>query len=1176
MDLHVRLFDDLRVTGDAADAPLALRPRARRLLAYLLLHRQRPLARERIAFTLWPDIPEPRALAAQRRALSELRAALSAVSARGEWLLVSDTTLQWNPAATCQVDIDLFEQDATKGTPAALYRAVELYAGDLLATWEDEWLAAERERLRRLQLEALHRLATHHRALGEYETAASFARRALDMEPLSERNHRNLIALLYLCGDRATALTAYDRLAHLLEDEYGVGPMEETRALREAIARGEPLPAINGAGATAPPEPTTLPLVIGREHELENLGALWEAASTGDGALVAVSGAAGVGKSTLLRACAAHFVGDDEQALTGYCYEFEQALPYQGILETLRAHAAALRHSALAPAHRAALAQLAPDLVGAAAPPVDGSEQLTADPRPQLFEALWQAFLTLGRGRPLLLVIEDVHWAAESTLDWLAYVAPRLSAVPVLLAITYRTEELDPDRPLARLTRRLARAANIQTLDLRPLSRAAHHELVVRLSGLPEATVAPLAEQLFLETAGNPLFLHEIVRALIETGQLAVRDGRWTGAAIEASGDARLPLPESVRALVDARLERLMPESRTFIQIAAVAGRIFAYDIIPHAAGWQEETALRALDDILARGFIEQQALPGDFRFIHHLIQEAIYAGMSAPRRRFWHRRLAEALQQLRTDDAGSLAYHLSRAGEDDRARVYYALAADRARQSAALEDAAAYYDAALERWPADDQAGRARLLDRLGQCRWVLGDLAAALEAFEAARGLYAALDNQLRLGDTERAIGRVHWERSDREASLRHYHRALAILEQEPESVELARTISALSQMHMLASELAPAVAWGERALELAERLGAEDVAIHAALNVGIALTSLHAAERGLALMHSSAARARAAGLPHDAMRAELNLGEQYFSMGRFAEAREHYDALLDEARRVRSDFFTGIALRGLVQLLWLTGQWAEALRYRQELLGWLRSAAPSNLAVVWASRILGTLHNDLGQPKLARAALERDLTTARAAAELQTTAPHLAELARAYASLGRDADAARVIAELLGWLGPSAEIVFDAIPAALIACHWLAARPEPERLDGLLICHAWLAGAERQLQTPETRAALTESDGLRLLASDSPAAATAPLRDAASGWEALGRPLDRVRALGTLANALERATQPAEARAARDRALALYDALAERLTDPELNAAFLNSRQVLSLRAGADRRP
>jgi tetratricopeptide (TPR) repeat protein len=206
---------------------------------------------------------------------------------------------------------------------------------------------------------------------------------------------------------------------------------------------------------------------------------------------------------------------------------------------------------------------------------------------------------------------------------------------------------------------------------------------------------------------------------------------------------------------------------------------------------------------------------------------------------------------------------------------------------------------------------------------------------------------------------------------------------------------------------------------------------------------------------------------------------------------------------------------------------------------------------------------IHNDLGEADLARTTLERDLAAARDAAELQTTVPHLAELARAYVALGRDADAAGMIQELLDWVDRFTHAQSDCTIPLLVACRWFAAQTALDR-DAVQASVERLRSADQRLGTVETRAALAEGTGLFRLASDAPLQAAEQFQRAATGWESLGRPHDQARALDALGDALRRAGHDAAAGAAFDRARAIHDALASQLADPALRASFLNVRR------------
>jgi DNA-binding SARP family transcriptional activator len=1164
MTLHLRLFGQLQAADASGAVVRVARPRAQRLLGYLLLHRRQSLTREHVAFVLWPDSPEDEAVGTLRRALSDLRISLAAAGP-GDWIVPAGGALRWNRDAPCWIDVDEFERLVRQATPAALHRAVDLYAGDLLVDWVDEWVVAERDRLRDLQVTALRQLVAHHRALGDYAAAGGLARRALALDPLAEAIYRELMALHYQSGDRGAALAEYDRLRRRLREELDVEPMAATEAVRAAILQGAPLPADPAAaGGPAPPRPDRAPppAPVGREAELAQLGALWERAADGHGRLVIVSGEAGVGKSHLARALTDHVVARGGLALVGHCYEFERALPYGAVVEMLRSAAPLLRHADLAPAHRAALARLAPDVLGVAGPPAAESEAPATDLRAQLFEALWQACLALARQQPVLLVVEDAHWAAESTLDWLTYVSPRLPAGRLLVTITYRADEIGSEHALARLRQRLARDGAVATFTLKPLSRDAHRELVARLSGLPAADAEPVADRLFEETGGNPFFLHELARGLTEAGHLAVHGGRWTGPLVDAAAGAAVPLPASLRDAINARIDRLAETSRQFIRAAAVAGRVFDFEIVQRVGDWADEPALTALEDLLARDLIRQGEAHGDYTFTHHLVQEALYAALAPPRRVAWRRRLVGALEVLRPDDIEALAHHSAEAGDHERARAYYRQAGDRAWRLLAPREAAAHYRAALDRWPATDGAGRAALLRKHAECLWLTGALAEAMAALDAARSAFAALGDREGAGAAERLIGRIYWELGRREESLRHYQRALTILEAGSESPELARAVGGIAQMHLVAFAFDETIAWGERALALAERLDVSDVIVDALNNLGVARTATGDPERGLAMLRESLERALALGLAHEATRAYCNLGELLIGEDRDAEARATFEAMLTFVQRAHAVKDGGWPLIWLAHLEWRAGEWAGGLARRRQYRDWARAAPASRRAHVWACSIFGRIDNDLGQAASARQLLEQELAAARDVAELQITAPFLGQLARAYALLGLDDEARTIAEEMLAWIDQSPYPQRDCTPLILWASRWFAGQPGGAAIAAARACVARLERAAAEFGNRETDGALAEGRGAVLLAAGDHARAADQFRAAVADWTASERPCDRARALVSLAGALSAAGDHAAAREAGEPARALVDALAAQLDDATLKRSFLDS--------------
>ncbi|RPJ26731.1 MAG: hypothetical protein EHM33_10490, partial [Chloroflexi bacterium] len=735
MTFEVRLFGYLQMQPDQP-ADSVLRPRAKRLLVYLLLHKKNSIPRKNLAFTLWPDMNETESLGMLRRALSDLRAGLPGSE---EWVVIARDKITWNASASIWLDVEAFEDQIRKADSESLLRAIELYTGDLLVDMDEEWLTPVRERYRQMQFETLRKLTAHYQHLREYVTALELVRRALQLEPLSELVYQDRIRLLALVGDRASALAEYERLKSMLERELGVEPMEETCTLVDMIKRGESLLGDEEVSRVASPLYQIPPRLVGRENETVKLTGLWENTVRGQGSLTIVCGEAGVGKSHLVRNLAYQISRRGGLPLIGHCYEFENALPHQPIVEALRPAAHLIRTLTLSSAHRATLARFLPDAFEIEEPAEMG---LSPDElRLELFEAVLQSFILLSQRQPVLLIIEDMHWASESVLDWLTFITPRLHDERMLVVVTYRTDEINIQHALPRLARRFEREDIVTIIPLQRLSREANREWVMHLSGIDKPKANILSDRLFTETAGNPFFLQEIVRGMIETGEIQVEEGKWSGAFVQDAEDADVPLPESLRETILARTARLSEMARTFLQAAATAGRTFQYDIVSLAGGWAEGVSLDALDDLRERGFLRESETHGGFVFAHHLMREAIYANLTPPRRASWHRKLADAIHSCKPDDYEVIAYHYIAAGERQLGMEYSLKAAKRDESLYAYEDASLHLRTALDLLKEGEQGEMRRtLLEMLADNYRLTRQSLDAISAYESALELWRA----------------------------------------------------------------------------------------------------------------------------------------------------------------------------------------------------------------------------------------------------------------------------------------------------------------------------------------------------------------------------------------------------------------------------------------------------
>jgi DNA-binding SARP family transcriptional activator len=324
--------------------------RAESLLAYLLLHRDAPQPRQRLAFLLWPDSTERQAQTNLRKVLHNLRRAVPEVVRLIE---VGPRTLQWRTDAPLWLDVAQFEQALAEGR---LEDAVETYAGELLEGRYDDWLQDERERLAGLHLEALERLAHQHESSLRWADAIRCAERLIAHDPLREESHRLLIRLCQAAGDRSRAVRAYHVCAATLERELGIEPSQVTRALYESL----------GAVATAAPTARARAPLVGRVDEQARLTAAWRAAAAGHAQLALVSGEAGVGKTRLIDELRATV---NAVTVEARAYPAEGPLAYGVAAGWLRSQPVAGRLARLAPPLLTELTRLLPDLAAHAPPP---------------------------------------------------------------------------------------------------------------------------------------------------------------------------------------------------------------------------------------------------------------------------------------------------------------------------------------------------------------------------------------------------------------------------------------------------------------------------------------------------------------------------------------------------------------------------------------------------------------------------------------------------------------------------------------------------------------------------------------------------------------------------------------------------------------------------------------
>ena len=681
--LCIRVLGELEVEADGAALELPAGPRARALLARLALE-PGPHGRSELAGRLRPDVLERSARQSLRQDLWTLRRAL------GRRALVATRDRVALDREAVSIDRDDFRRRRARGD---LEGALALCRGELLAGLEDEWILRARDE-HRAEVDAL--LAALADAASDPRGAVVWARRRVALDPLSETAHRALLARLAAAGDRTAALAAHDGFVRRLREAHGVPPSSQTRALVDALRRGE----LAGAVARRPPRvPATLVFdgpFAGRREALTTLKAAWRAACSGTPGAALVRGEAGIGKTRLCGQLAAAVGGD---VLYGRCDE-QETVPYQPFAEALTRYLDALdageRERLLEP-RRLELARL---LGGA---PASG-ERFAA------FEAVRALLEQAARSRPLLLVLDDLHWADLPTLALLRHVLRLAHDCQLLVVATYRDEGAGS----ARLDV-LGRIRALTPVPLRGLSAEQVMDLVER-RGLP----AEIGDAVYARTAGHPLFVSELL----------------AGVEAEPGGTA---LPTRVREAIMRRVGRLGPDVRATLTLAALLGQevelatleVAAGELAPLLPGLEGTDVLAAAEAATAAGLLVER--PAGFGFAHALVAEALRESVSGVRTARLHGVLAPALERHYGDAdarAAELAAHWLAAGADERASQWF----ERAARAAGLgfEQAAEHYRRALAATRREER--RLGLLLGLGEASLRGGDAAAGRAAFAEA----------------------------------------------------------------------------------------------------------------------------------------------------------------------------------------------------------------------------------------------------------------------------------------------------------------------------------------------------------------------------------------------------------------------------------------------------------
>src|SRR6266487_455472 len=904
-DLSLRLLGPPEVRH--ADQLLLFSTRKELALLIYLAVEGRLHSRKTLSEQFWPEGDARHGRAALRITLLHLRHLLDegADVSPVPHLLIQHDTLGLDLTSALELDLHILHEawtsarasthtsltmpeEAHRSLLAQLKRATGLPRGEFLEGFSlrdapafDDWVRFQREYWHLRINEIFDRLSRLQFEAGELAPAIATVKRWLVPAPLHEEAYRRLMRLHFAAGDRYAALHTYDVCRARLSTDMQTEPTPETMALASRMRAGAP-PRRKEAHAlhTSPGALSPALLLdgpfLGRTTELGLLINAYHTAQRGQTQVVLLEGEAGIGKTRLAKEFLAWAEMEGADVLQGRAFETGGRLPYQSLIEALRPRIE--RENApddlLSDIWLAELACLLPELSDRY-PDLPAPRGDKSVARNRLFEAVARLLQALAKRAPLVLFIDDVQWADTASLDVFHYLARSWSesATPALLLLTLPTgtrglrPELDGWRASMERTMPLT---HLQLDRLTP-------EDILRLlqafggaggkDGGPAADLERFGQWLFAETEGQPFYLMETLKVLLERGALASRpreERGWTldvTAAMEHEMVRRGCFPPSVREVIVARLDRLTPHAFALLLAGAVLGQGTTFERLCQVADLTEEDGLPALDEALYSGLLyesEREGGPmtaGRYVFAHQKIRAVVYAEAGEARRSIFHRR---ALQALQAAPAAELAYHALSAGLTEPAFHWSLVAGDEAMRVFAVRDALTLYEQA-----------RHLLAERVHG----LG-LLSMLPAPEVEH-LYIHL-------------GRAYELNAEWEKARTAYTSMLAYAR---EAGELVMESTILNRLAILAAQqsfdLATAQTLLEEAWRVAEASG--DLVMLAETEWNMAQMAIHAWKSERALLHAERAleRARMTGLKELTARSLYTLGLSYAQGNRWEEA-------------------------------------------------------------------------------------------------------------------------------------------------------------------------------------------------------------------------------------------------------------------------------------------------
>ena len=851
------------------------------------------------------------------------------------------------------------------------------------------------------------------------------------------------------------------------------------------------------------------PVLIGRTNEFVRLRAAFELAVDGQSGATLISGEAGVGKTRLVTEFADLARAEGAEVLQGGCILLgEGALPYAPVVEAIRG---LIRRTSvedlenLVGPGRSELARLVPDLGPVAEEAASGLSIGSAQGR--LFELLLRVLERLALERPVVFIVEDLHWSDRSTRDLLSFLVRNLREAAVMLVFTYRSDELHRRHPLLTFLAELGRAPGVDRLDLQPFDGGESAEQLRAIAG--RDLDPALLDSIHTRSGGNAFFAEELLAA--------------------AGEDGRADLPQTLRDLLLARVALLAEPTQEFLRVASAAGQRVDPELLAAALDMDATSLYDALRECVSHQVLVPDPTAGveRYAFRHALLQEAVYDDLLPGERTRLHATFARTLEASSADGAthaAALAYHWYAAHDLPRALEAAVAAGEAAEVGYAFPEATAHYERVIELWDqvpdAEAHAGRDQV-DLLAALAGVarFHDAARSVEHVQAAIRLVDETADPIRAGLLYERLGRYAWIAGQGDLANQGHRTAMNLIPAEPPSEARARAVAGLAQILMLGGRFEDANALSEEALTIACAIGARDIEGHALNTRGLSRAVYGDIDGADADLRRALAIAEEVGIVDDIGRAYANWTWVYVVAGRLDESIALAERAVAVSQRLGlMRFFGAHLLCGQADDFFRLGRWEEAERavrraHDDVMLGINR---------ILAEELLGRLAMARGRFAEAAERLQPLARMADRAADIQFISPVQSSLAELALWEGRPDDAAAIASNALRQIDFTPEVRIGELYALGLranadAAEFARARRTPDAalaavdagkvvLRAMRGRHTEVVARRPALQAQsESWMLLCEAEATRLERRADPGAWSA----AVDAWRRLGRP-------------------------------------------------------------------